>query len=417
VTPIALQLYRIGTALLSPLAPALLNARARRGKEDPARLSERLGYAGMERPDGPLIWLHGASVGETLSLLPLIDGLRARRPALTILVTSGTVTSAALLAQRAPGGVIHQYAPIDTPTAAARFLAYWKPTLSVFVESEIWPNLILGAKAGGSRLALLSARLSDASLKGWSRLPGAAKAIFDAVDLVMAQEDATATALVRLGARDDGRLNLKRLGAPPPVDANKLVELRQAAEGKPVLLAASTHPGEDEMVLDAFLKVEDYARLVIVPRHPSRASEIAVQARNRSYDTGFRTEEPFGEAHVYIADTLGELGLWFSLADAAFIGGSLLPGPGGHNPVEAAQLGCPIVTGPHLDNWREVYADLFRADAAVRVDGSAALTTAFTDALNHPDEAQARADRARHVVAQDQASLDRALEALLSLIP
>jgi 3-deoxy-D-manno-octulosonic-acid transferase len=411
------MLYRATTALLSPFAPILLRARAKRGKEDPTRLAERLGHAGRPRPAGPLVWLHGASVGESLSLLPLIEALNAERSDLAILVTSGTTTSAALIAERLPPGVIHQYVPIDTPAAAAHFIRHWTPSLAIFAESEIWPNLILEAKARGAKLALLSARLSKASLNGWARFPGLAKTIFGAFDRVMAQDDATAAALSRLCARDDGRLNLKRLGAPPPVDAGALATLRDAADGRPVLLAASTHPGEDEIVLDAFFKLDCYALLVIVPRHPSRGAAIVLQAQNRSFDARLRTDEPFGKAHVYIADTLGELGLWFSLADAAFIGGSLLPGPSGHNPVEAAQLDCPIITGPHLDNWRAVYAELFQAGAAIRVDDATSLADAFADALGNPAKARARAARARQVVARDQGALNLAVERLISLLP
>ena len=415
--PFSLQLYRLGMALVSPLAPALLRARARRGKEDAARLPERLGHASADRPGGVLVWLHAASVGESLSLLPLIEALRGKRPD-SVLVTSGTVTSAALMAERAPGGVIHQYAPLDTPGAAGRFLAHWRPSVAVFVESDLWPNLILSAKAGGSRLALVSARLSAASIDGWSRLPAAARTVLSAFDLVMAQDEATAAALVRLGARDDGRLNLKRLGAPPPVDADKLAELRRAASGRAILLAASTHPGEDEIVLAAFGRLKPGALLIIAPRHPVRAGAVEALAIAAGFATGLRSRgDPFGEAEVYIADTLGELGLWFTLANAALIGGGLLPGPGGHNPVEAAQLDCPIITGPYLDNWRDLYADLFEADAAVLVKYEAGVAAAFAETLSDPAAAKARAARARHVVAQDQGALDAAAEALLRLIP
>jgi len=418
VRPLGLQLYRVATALLSPLAGTVLRRRAGRGKEDPARLSERLGHASISRPSGRLVWLHGASVGESLSLLPLIDALRAARPDLAILVTSGTVTSAQLIVRRAPKDVIHQYAPVDTPSAARRFLRHWEPELTIFVESEIWPNLILGAKAGGSRLALLSARLSEASLKGWTRVPRSARTIFTAFDRVMAQEDAAAAALASLGARDDGRLNLKRLGAPLPVDAAALSALRKAADGQPVLLAASTHPGEDEMVLQAFPRSRSGGFLVIVPRHPARAPEIERLAAAAGFTAGLRSRgDAFGLHTVYIADTLGELGLWFSLARAAFIGGSLLTGPGGHNPVEPAQLGCPIVTGPHIDNWRAVYADLLQDDAVVVAADAEALAAAFAEALQDRSTALARAERARQTVARDQGALNSAVEGLISLLP
>jgi 3-deoxy-D-manno-octulosonic-acid transferase len=417
--PLSLRLYRLATALVSPLAPALLRARARRGKEDPERLRERLGRPSAARPPGVLVWLHGASVGESLSLLPLIAALHAQRPDLVTLVTSGTVTSAELMAARLPGGVIHQYAPIDTPGAAARFLAAWTPALGVFVESEIWPNLLLGAKAKGAKLALLSARLSERSLKGWARRPAAAHALFSAFDRVMAQDDAAAAALVKLGARDDGRLNLKRLAAPPPADPAALAALAAGADGRPVLLAASTHAGEDERVLEAFASLAPCdALLVIVPRHPVRAAEIAALAAAHGAPAGLRSRgDALGADAVYIADTLGELGLWFSLADAAFIGGSLLPGPGGHNPVEAAQLDCPIITGPHIDNWRDIYADLIAADAATVAKDASALAAAFAAALSDPAAARAQAARAHATFVRDETALTTAAQALLHLLP
>jgi 3-deoxy-D-manno-octulosonic-acid transferase len=417
--PLSLRLYRLATAALSPLAPALLRARAGRGKEDIERLSERQGRPGAARPPGTLIWLHGASVGESLSLLPLIAAIRTQRPELIQLVTSGTVTSAELMAARLPSGVIHQYAPIDTPGAVARFLAAWTPQLGVFVESEIWPNLILGAKGRGAKLALVSARLSEGSLQGWARRPAAAHALFTAFDQVLAQDEAAAAALAKLGARDDGRLNLKRLAAPPPVDPAVLKTLAAGADGRPVLLAASTHPGEDERVLEAFARLAAAnALLVIAPRHPVRAHQIAALAAARGAPAGVRSRgDALGADRVYIADTLGELGLWFSLADAALIGGSLLPGPGGHNPVEAAQLGCPIITGPHIDNWQGIYADLIAADAATMAPDAPALAAAFAAAVKDPAAARAQAARAHAAVARDETALNTAVQGLLDLIP
>lgn len=414
---LAFALYRAATGLLEPFAPALLRRRAEGGKEDPARLAERLGHASLPRPDGPLVWLHGASVGESLSLLPLIERVRTARPDASLLVTSGTTTSAELLAQRLPAGVIHQYAPIDAPRAGARFLDHWRPDLVVFVESEIWPGLILGAKARGAKLTLLSARLSAKSLQGWERARGFAAEVFSAFDLVMAQEDETAARLKDLGARDNGRLNLKLAGAPLLIDPDALAALKAEANGRKVLLAASTHPGEEEIVLDAFQKISSYALLIIVPRHPVRATEIVKAGEARGFGTARRSEAPFGGAHVYVADTLGELGLWYSLADAALIGGSLLPGPGGHNPVEAAQLGCPIITGPNVDNWQGVYADLIGANAVLIAEDALALTGAFSEVLLQPALAAERAERARAVVAGGEGGLDGAVQALLKRLP
>ncbi|HEX8569626.1 MAG TPA: glycosyltransferase N-terminal domain-containing protein [Caulobacteraceae bacterium] len=413
-----LALYRAGMGLLEPFAPAVLRRRARRGKEDPARVHERLGRPTTPRPAGPVVWLHGASVGESLSLLPLIDRLRRDRPELTLLATSGTVTSAELLARRLPEGVIHQYVPVDTPQAARRFLDWWRPDLAVFVESELWPNLLLGAKARGAKLALVSARLSKESTGGWARVPAAARRLLGAFDLLLPQDDDTAARLSALGARDDGRLNLKLAGDPLPADPETLAAVTSAAAGRPVLLAASTHPGEEEIVVDAFTLLPDKdARLVIVPRHPARGPEVARLGWDRGWHTERRNEgEPFGDARVYVADTLGELGVWFRLCTAAFVGGSLLPGVGGHNPLEPARLDRPAASGPHVENWRSVYAALEREGGIRWVRDAAELAAFWRDALEGRRSLCSQAEHARLFAKAQSGAVDDAVRRLLELI-
>jgi 3-deoxy-D-manno-octulosonic-acid transferase len=424
---LALALYRTITGALEPLAPSLLRARAKRGKEDPERLGERLGRPSRPRPEGPLCWLHGASVGETLSILPLVEALHAVRPELGLLVTSGTVTSAELLAKRLPRGVVHQYLPIDAPRATAQFLAHWRPDLAVFVESELWPNLLAGLRRWGARTALVSARLSDASLKGWGRAPSAAKTVLGGFDLVMAQDAATAAGLVKLGARDDGRLNLKLIGTALAADPALLTRVRATLGARPVLLAASTHPGEDELVLEvfAFLKDRpDRPLLVLAPRHPARGEALAALARSQGFRTARQsvgeTIAPPGDVfptEVYIADVLGELGLWFRLAKTALIGGSLIPGIGGHNPLEAARLDCPVLVGPHVESWRSVYQALEAAGGVRRVSGAPSLAGALAEALSEPAELIAQAVRAKTFAQQQGGAVDGARDRLLALLP
>jgi 3-deoxy-D-manno-octulosonic-acid transferase len=418
--PLSLALYRTATAALEPLAPAVLRRRAGRGKEDPARLDERLGRPSLPRPEGRLAWLHGASVGETLSLLPLLQGLRAARPSLSILVTSGTVASAELLARRLPADVPHQFAPVDAPGAIRRFLGHWRPDLAVLVESELWPNLILEARRQRAPLALLSARLSASSLSGWARAPGAARTLLSALSLVMAQDEATAAGLARLGARDDGRLNLKLAAGALPVDEAALEHVRTAAGRRPVLLAASTHPGEEEIVLDAFARLAarpDRPLLVLVPRHPVRGEAVAALAQARGF--AVRREgagQGFdGQAAVHVADRLGELGLWLRAARAALVGGSLVPELGGHNPLEPARLGTPMVAGPHVENWAEVYAAL--AGAFTPAETADTLASALAAILDDPQAAQAMAGRAAAVAAQGEGALETAVARLLALAP
>lgn len=418
--PPPLQAYRAATGLLEPLAPAVLRARARRGKEDASRLSERMGYAGAARPPGPLVWLHGVSVGESLSLLPLVDGLRARGPELTLLVTTGTTTAAELLGRRLPAGVLHQYAPVDLPGAARRFLRHWRPDLAIFVESEIWPNLIGEAKAQGVRLALVSARLSAGSVRGWSRARGSAQSLLGAYDLILPQDDAAAQGLQRLGGRDDGRLNLKRVGAPLPADRILLEAHRRVARGRPILLAASTHPGEDEAVLEAFAGVagrEPSPHLIIAPRHPDRGAAIAALSRAAGYETTQQgAGQPFHGEAVHVADLLGELGQWFRLSQACFVGGSWTANVGGHNPLEPARLDCPVATGPQVENWAAVYRDMEAAGAVRIVADPPALTRFWTQALDRAPKIAAQAARAKAFTERQSSALDATLDRLDALI-
>lgn len=383
----ALAAYSGLTGALEGVAPLLLRRRVKIGKEDPARLNERLGHPVLPRPDGPLIWLHGASVGESLSLLALIERLRAERPATTLLITSGTVTSAQLLARRLPEGVLHQYAPIDAPGACRRFLAHWRPDMVVFAESEFWPNLILGAKAAGAKVVLVSGKMSQASYQGWTRWPGAARRLFAAYDLILAQDSRSASRIERLGGQVAGLADLKFGAGPLPADALALSAARAALGELPVVLAASTHPGEDEIVLAAFQGFRSNHRLIIAPRHPDRGPDIAELARTKGYSAARRgAGETPGAAEVYIADTLGELGLWFRLARVSIVCGSFKDGIGGHNPLEPARLGCAAISGPHVDNWQGVFNDLADADAIVMARDGEELALA----LGMPEARRAR---------------------------
>ena len=406
-----LAVYGAAMTLLEPLAPSLLRARARRGKEDPGRTGERLGHASHARPAGPLVWLHGVSVGETTSLLPLISALLDRRPDLTLLVTSGTTTAADLLAARLPPGVIHQYVPADAPGPVLRFLDHWRPGLAIFVESELWPNLILAAHDRGVRLALLSARVTAASANRWARWPKSARALVTAFQLILPQDEGTARRLGELGATTGGRLNLKLIGEPLPFDPAELDRLRHGLAGRKVVLAASTHPGEEPLIANAVRKSAPEAVLILVPRHPERGSEIAdmLGASLRSR----------GEAltAVHVADTLGELGLFMRLADVVVMGGSFVPGIGGHNPMEPARLGRPILTGRYAFNAQDVYADMFGAVCAIEARDGPALSRHVRGLLDNPAIARRMGDAALAFAARQGAALDQALVQLDPLLP
>jgi 3-deoxy-D-manno-octulosonic-acid transferase len=417
--PGSLKLYAIVTGLAEPLTGALLKRRLTRGKEDPFRLEERRGVASFDRPPGPLVWLHGASVGESISHLPLVERFRRERPDLNLLVTSGTVTSAELMARRLPKGVFHQYAPVDTPRATRRFAGHWRPDLGIFVESEIWPNLLAAAKGVGSRLALMSARVSQKSAKGWDRLPEAAKGVFGLFDVVTAQDSETAAWISGHGGRVAGRLDLKRYAEPLPADVIELDLLRPAVAGRRVVVAASTHEGEEALIGDVVRGLSDRPLLVVAPRHPERGRAVAETLAAQGFAVARRAAaEPLtGEVQAYVADTLGELGLWYRLADVVVIGGSFVEGLTGHNPLEPARLGKAIVTGPHIASFSGAYAGLVKAHAALVAHDPRELRNAVAALIAEPAVAKALGERARRESAEDPTDFDAAWAALQALLP
>jgi 3-deoxy-D-manno-octulosonic-acid transferase len=418
---ILLTLYRAATHLGGPLIEAQLRRRVARAKEDAARLGERRGQTAAARPDGPLIWLHGASVGESLAMLPLIDGLLAARPALQVLVTTGTTTSARLMAERLPAQARHQFAPVDRAVAWRAFLAHWRPDLALLIESELWPNLILEARARGVPLALVNGRMSERSFRRWRRLPGTISRLLGGFALCLAQSEADRRRFAALGAPEVAAAgNLKHAAPPLPVDGAALAALRAEIGARPLWLAASTHPGEEEQLLAVHARLRMLLPdllLVIVPRHPERGGQLAELIRAHGLPLASRsTAAPVTAASaVYLADTLGELGLFYRLAGLALIGGSLVP-HGGQNPLEAARLGCVPLFGPHTGNFAEITAALEGQGVALRVADGAALQAALARLLQDPAERAALGARAMAAAGQEQAVLDRTLAALAPLL-
>ncbi|HRY05967.1 MAG TPA: glycosyltransferase N-terminal domain-containing protein [Hyphomicrobiaceae bacterium] len=380
-----LKLYRLLSRGLEPIIPAWLALRTRQGKEVAGRRGERYGIASMARPKGTLVWVHAASVGETNAALPVIAALRQARDDLSFLLTTGTRTSAALAQARLGPRAIHQFVPLDSPRFAHRFVDHWKPDIAVFTESEIWPNLILEAAGHGMPLTLINARMSQRSFKRWRRNSGMAVALFSRFALVLAQNQRLARSFSLLGARNvvvSG--NLKIDSPPPPVDANALQQLRTATSGRAMLLASSTHPGEDEQIAAAhkLLKATHENLLtIIVPRHPERGPAVADMLAAQGLKAARRSQGALPDAttDVYVADTIGELGTFYALAPIALIGGSLVP-HGGQNPIEAARHGCAILTGPNTHNFTDSYQALLERGGA-RVVSDATSLAAVADEL------------------------------------
>lgn len=406
-----LSLYRLATQAAAPLLWRHLAKRAARGKEDPTRLYERQGLTHLPRPQGQLIWLHAASVGETMSLLPLIEALSDRA---RILLTTGTLTSAHLAATRLPQTAIHQFVPLDVALWAETFLTHWHPDAAVFIESELWPNLLCGLDSRAIPRYLVNARLSETSARHWRRAPKTAQRLLGGFRAIWAQSTPDAARFTSLGARNVHEWgNLKFTTPPLPADDQALAALQAALPG-PIWLAASTHPGEEALasrVHTALLPAFPNLTTIIAPRHPERGAEIAgliPGAPRRSLG------EPPRPGTPYIADTLSELGLFYRLAPFVFMGKTMFE-RGGHNIIEPAHVGRPIIAGPHLENFLEAAELLHEAGALVRVSDEASLTQAVRTWLQTPAAATRAGDAAKTLFTAPPQLPDRLAIAILPL--
>ncbi|MDA1072308.1 MAG: 3-deoxy-D-manno-octulosonic acid transferase, partial [Proteobacteria bacterium] len=358
-----LGLYRLLSHALRPLVPLLLARRLAVGKEERTRLAERRGFAGLTRPEAPLVWLHAASVGESLSVLPLIEHLLARDPSCHALITTGTVTSARILADRLPPRSAHQYVPVDTPDAVARFLDHWRPDAALWVESELWPNLLVESRRRGIPLALVNARMSQRSFRRWGRLPGLVRPLLTGFAVTLAQSEADGARYTALGARDVRVVgDLKAIAAPLAAEPEALARLQQAIGHRPVWLAASTHGGEEAMAGRVHRILAQQHRdllTIVVPRHAARGDSIAAELATLGLSVARRGKgaAPRPGDAVFLGDTMGEMGLYLALAPSVFVGKSLLH-EGGHNPREPALLGRAVLFGPHMENFAAAAAAL-----------------------------------------------------------
>jgi 3-deoxy-D-manno-octulosonic-acid transferase len=406
-----LAVYRGLTYVAAPLVGAYLARRMAAGKEDRSRLGERMGHAARPRPPGPLVWVHGASVGESLSALPLIERLLKEQHHLHVLVTTGTVTSAAIMAERLPARAFHQYVPVDRVPFVKRFLDHWRPDLALWVESDLWPNLLAETWRRGRPVLLLNARMSPRSFSRWRRMRWLIRPLLNRFALCLAQNPAEAARLAELGApRVKTVGNLKYAAAPLPADEGDLRRLDEAVGVRPRWLAASTHPGEEEIVAAVHRRIAPgHPGLIslIVPRHPVRGPAIAARLAANGVSVGLRSrgETPVPGTEIYVADTMGELGLFYRLSPVAFVGGSLVP-HGGHNLLEPGQLGCAVVDGAHITNFRGIADEMDAAGAALEVSDGETLAAAVDGLLRDPARAAGLAAAAARVAAGKGVILD-----------
>jgi 3-deoxy-D-manno-octulosonic-acid transferase len=413
--PMTLRVYRRLSSAVVPLAPALIKRRLRLGKEDPARIGERRGLSHDVRPHGPLVWIHGASVGEVLAGAALIERLRALN--IRILLTSGTVTSATIVAKRFPADIIHQYVPYDSPRYVARFLDHWRPSLALFIESDLWPNLILSSAARRQPKVLINGRMSQRSFPRWRRVVGTISALLDKFDICLAQSSIDAERFSALGCPNVVTTGNLKLDVPaPPADPVKLERLMALTRGRAIVVAASTHPGEEELLIEAHRALARFfpsLLTVIVPRHPDRGASIAQTITVAGLKAGLRSREelPTTATDIYVADTMGELGLFYRLAPIVFMGGSLAE-RGGQNPIEAVKLGAAVVHGPHVFNFTDVYEALDGSGGARSANDVDALVKQLGQLLADPEAREAMVAASTRVVQELGGALERTLAAL-----
>lgn len=409
-----LKLYQLFSIISLPYWRWYLKRRIQLTKEDPARYHEKLGNWQLARPEGKLIWLHSASVGELLAILPFLKAAAEKWPQVRFLVTTVTLTAANIFARQNLSNAIHQFAPIDSYCITQKFFKYWQPDLAIFTESELWPNLIINARKQCPAI-LLNARMSDPSYKKWQRHPSLVKHMVASFDLVLASSKLDAEKYTSFGAKNLLTFGNIKEAAPPLAYKAELLEKLQISCGNRLLwLASSTHKGEEEFILTAHKALQQqFPNLltIIAPRHPTRGAELQELAKKFGLYSALRSADqlPQHDTQVYIADTIGELGILYRLSDIVYMGGSLIQ-HGGQNVMEPARLDCALVTGPHTFNFIESIAALKEADGIIEVQNQEELNATVAKLLQDAQLRQKLQTNASQVMAHKQSILDNVMQ-------
>lgn len=409
-----LAIYKVFTHLAKFAFVLVLKRRLKKGKEHKDRYPERMAETKKERPKGSLIWCHAASVGEAQSTLIIIKTLLKQYPKLNILVTTGTLTSAKAMAKQLPKQAFHQFYPLDRPDWTKKFLDHWQPDGIIWMESELWPNMLLEIKRRDIPAALVNARLSDRSFKSWKRAKGSIARLLSTFTVCLAQSENDAQRFKKLRHPNVSvAQNLKYAADQLPCDKDELKRVSDAIKTRPIWVAASTHQGEEDIACRIHLHLKQKhpdILTIIVPRHPERRDSIKALSEKYKLKMQFRSSNkrlPAKDDDIYVADTIGELGLFYRLASIAFIGRSLsADGGGGHNPIEAAQLGCAILHGPYIQNFTKVYGDFVEAGASLEVDNEQKLQNKIEKLLADDEGLNALQNKALTFVAEKAKVLD-----------
>ena len=417
-----LYVYLLLADTLTGVANRKLEARLKAGKEDPNRINERRGQSPNIRPEGEVIWFHAASVGESIALLGLIENIVEERPLTNILITTGTTASANLINTRLPKKTIHQYVPLDIGEFVCNFLDHWRPNLAVFTESELWPCLIATTHARKVPLILINARISRKSFSKWKWLKGLVSSILSKFDIILCQDENTAKFIRKLSkSKIDPKVvgSLKESAPPLPFSEEDRSVISNQIGSRPIWLAASTHEREELMMAEAHEYARRFSRrllLIIVPRHPNRGKKICSDLRNLGWQVSLRSdgEKINNYTEIYIADTFGEMGLWYRISSISFLGGSMTE-VGGHNPFEPATLGSAILHGPHVWSAAEAYEELGKVKASLQVKNPEELSQAIVDLLN-PDTNASMAKSAWDLSSKEAEASSQALNEIFKIL-
>ena len=378
----------------TPFLKTLLSRRVRQGKEDPERLSERMGVASLPHPSGALVWIHVASVGEAQSIMSLVNLMLDQNKQLNILVTSVTRTSAGILAEKLPPRAFHQYAPIDHPDWIRKFLDYWQPNLALWVESELWPTMLTFLKKRHIPAALLNAHMSPTSYRNWKRAPAFARKLLSVFLVILAQSKQDAEFYSEFNSHSVTVTdNIKYAAKPLTYDEASYSRLSSAIQNRPVWLYASSHDGEEELAAQTHKILSDRfpgLLTIIAPRHPNRRDDVLKTIENKGLKASLRGDNkalPSDDDQVYIVDTMGELGLLYKLSPLAVVGRSFSSdGGGGHNPIEPALLDCAVLHGPNIQNSQELYDEMDASGAALLIPSADDLAPTVGDLLSQPEQ-------------------------------
>lgn len=407
-----IKIYNALITILYPLViKGYISKRKHIGKEDINRFNERIGRPKKERPEGKLFWLHGASVGESISMLPLINKILETYPDSHVMVTTGTVTSADVMQKRLPERAFHQFIPIDNPIFTTRFVKYWHPDVALWFESEFWPAVLSSIKRKNIPLILINGRISNKTFKRWQQFDFVCKELLGCFTMCLGQSEEDAYRLRVLGAKESVCLgNLKYAGLPLPIDEKAKKDLLKQIGSRKLWLASSTHDDEEIRIAKVHKRLkEKFPDLltIIVPRHPNRGAEVAEEINKLDLTTALRSkgEKLTTKTDIYIGDTIGEMGLWYSIAKIVFIGGSLIP-HGGQNFIEPSRVRDAVLVGPHMHNFTDAMNRAKKADAVMQVTDTLELQEMLEQLLDNENLLEAKCSLAYNWAASETKVLD-----------